>query len=185
VQENLSMQAPSDVVSPSTHPFERAGLGKAPFRCVGMSVEQYQAIPGDPSCPMQPGASCDYCGQGIMLVYRIQGVDGARFKVGCDCVRKTGDTRLVAQASDLERKHNRALAASRKAKKLASRAERNAVELADVLASLDELAGHPAVSQWGRGFAQDVAKRIRAGKMGALSTPQAQTLAKLRGEVGP
>ena len=29
-----------------THPFERAGLGLAPFRYTGHSVMQYQACPG-------------------------------------------------------------------------------------------------------------------------------------------
>lgn len=77
------------------HRFERAGLGKAPFRVKGYGREVYQAIPGDPSCPLQPGTSCDYCGTGIMDVAYVESSDGKRFKVGCDCVVKVGDAGLV------------------------------------------------------------------------------------------
>lgn len=76
------------------HAFERAGLGKAPFAFVGSYESKYQAIPGDPNCPVQPGASCDFCGQGIVKVCRIRGACGTEFKVGQDCVRKTGDAGL-------------------------------------------------------------------------------------------
>ncbi len=68
------------------HPFERSHLGLAPFRCVGWYESKYQACHG---APIQPGSSCDYCGQGIMLVFRIKSSDGKEFKVGCDCVAKT------------------------------------------------------------------------------------------------
>jgi hypothetical protein len=72
------------------HPFERANLGTAPFRCVGGYVSKFQAVPGDPSCPIQPGTSCDYCGQGIMNVFVVKGSDGRKFKVGSDCIDKAG-----------------------------------------------------------------------------------------------
>jgi hypothetical protein len=71
------------------HPFEKAGLGVAPFRCTRVTVAKYQACHG---APVQPGASCDYCGTGIMNVFWIKGSqpDAAEFRVGCDCVAKTG-----------------------------------------------------------------------------------------------
>ena len=72
---------------PARHPFEIAGLGVAPYRVIGFDTCQYQACPG---APIQPGTSCDYCGQGIMYVMRIQASDGKKFKVGCDCVMKVG-----------------------------------------------------------------------------------------------
>lgn len=81
----------------AVHPFERAGLGAAPFRCAGSYEAKYQACHG---APIQPGASCDYCGQGIMLVYVIKSSDGKTFRVGCDCVAKTA--RACAK-TDLER----------------------------------------------------------------------------------
>jgi hypothetical protein len=75
------------------HPWEKAGLGKAPFRCTGVGREIYQAIPGDPNCPVQPGAACAYCGQGIYNVCYIRSADNQRFKVGIDCVRKLESAR--------------------------------------------------------------------------------------------
>lgn len=69
----------------TVHPFEEAGLGVAPFRCTGHSVAKYQACHG---APIQPGASCDYCGTGIVDVFHVRSSDGRAFKVGCDCVRR-------------------------------------------------------------------------------------------------
>lgn len=93
------------------HPFEQAGLGTAPFKFLGSFRSVYQAIPGDPSCPLQPGSSCDYCGQGITQVCRVRGADGREFKVGNDCVAKvaraaatTEDAKLAAAADAARRK---------------------------------------------------------------------------------
>lgn len=74
------------------HVFERAGLGKAPFRCVGVVQKSYQA---SPDSPVQPGGSCDYCGTGIYFHCMIRSADGRTFKVGSDCVFKTGDAGLL------------------------------------------------------------------------------------------
>lgn len=81
----------------AVHQFERAGMGKAPFRVVGYGRFVFQAIPGDPSCPLQPGTSCDYCGTGCMDVANIESVDGIKHKVGLDCVTKVGDAGLVSR----------------------------------------------------------------------------------------
>ena len=71
-----------------THPFEKAGLGKAPFSCTHIS-ENIFTLPDGTS---KAGGCCDYCGTGIRYEFWIKGsVAGARqFKVGCDCVAKTG-----------------------------------------------------------------------------------------------
>ena len=74
------------------HAFEDRGLGKAPFRVTGFSESIYQA---SPDSPRQPGSNCDYCGTGIMIVCHIQSADGHHFKVGCNCVEKTGDKGLI------------------------------------------------------------------------------------------
>jgi hypothetical protein len=74
------------------HCFERAGLGRAPFKIVGSFECKFQAAPG---APVQPGGSCDYCGQGIMYAVAIKSADGKTFKVGCDCVARTGDAGLI------------------------------------------------------------------------------------------
>lgn len=67
------------------HPFERAAFGHAPYRYVGHYQAVFQAAP---DAPRQPGTSCDYCGTGIMDVFKVRSSDGVEFKVGCDCIRK-------------------------------------------------------------------------------------------------
>ena len=79
------------------HPFEKAGLGKAPFRCIGSYESKFQACQG---APILPGSSCDYCAQGIIQVYVIKSADGRKFKVGCDCVAKVCN---AGAKTDLER----------------------------------------------------------------------------------
>lgn len=68
------------------HPFERAGLGKAPFSCVGVRENWFEM----PGFGRKPGGSCNYCGTGILNEYVIKSADGGEFVVGCDCVEKTG-----------------------------------------------------------------------------------------------
>jgi hypothetical protein len=103
-----------ETMAVGVHPFERAGLGIAPFKFVGSYESVFQAVPGDPDCPIQPGSCCDYCFQGIRYVCRIRSADGREFKVGCDCVYKTGDKRVITDAKRAENKrrteatHNRA-----------------------------------------------------------------------------
>lgn len=77
------------------HPFEQAGLGKAPFRYIG-AVEQHLTRDGTVVCgtysgvqvETNPGGTCDYCGLAIINMYRVRSADGNTFKVGCDCLKK-------------------------------------------------------------------------------------------------
>ncbi len=92
------------------HPFERAGLGAAPFRCVGHEEIVFQ-IPGQPA---RAGGSCDYCGTGIRDAFRILSADGRTFKVGCDCVRKV-EARGSRLLSDVEKTIKAALKARKTA----------------------------------------------------------------------
>jgi hypothetical protein len=73
------------------HVFERAGLGKAPFRCVGFD----ECFIAHPDGTTQAGTSCDYCHTGIRYTCIIRSRDGRTFKVGTDCVAKTGDAGLI------------------------------------------------------------------------------------------
>lgn len=73
------------------HVFERAGLGKAPFRCIGMAEKFIQ----HPDGSTQAAGTCAYCGQGIRYVYTVMGRDRRPFNVGCDCVERTGDAGLI------------------------------------------------------------------------------------------
>jgi hypothetical protein len=69
-----------------THPFEKAGLGYAPFRCVGCRENWFEM----PGFGRKPGGSCNYCGTGILYEYVIKDKNDKTFVVGCDCVEKTG-----------------------------------------------------------------------------------------------
>lgn len=106
----------------STHRFELAGLGVAPFRVAGFEIRTYQACHG---APVQVGGSCDYCGTGIKNTYLIDSSDGRRFVVGSSCVRKTGDAGLKR-------------AAKKAADPVLARAsyERDALRIADATSSL-------------------------------------------------
>jgi len=73
------------------HVFEQAGLGKAPFRYKGCGREVYQVVGG----PAQPGGTCDYCGTAITNCFYLESADKKSFKVGCNCVEKTGDHGLI------------------------------------------------------------------------------------------
>jgi hypothetical protein len=65
------------------HVFERAGLGRAPFR-----FESISRIGG-------AGGSCQYCSTHILWACHVVGADGRRFFVGTDCIAKCGDAGLI------------------------------------------------------------------------------------------
>jgi hypothetical protein len=154
------------------HPFEAAGLGKAPYRFAGVTREVFQAIPGDPSCPVQAGASCDYCPAAIMFAFWFVSSDGQRFKVGCDCFRKANvDPKLARQVD--------AAVARLERQKREQRAARTAVRVTEEHAALlAELAG------WREGFAGSfavsLARQIRKGKR--PTARQIALVARLRQE---
>lgn len=113
------------------HRFEVAGLGLAPFRFVGFSVNVIQYSDGS----SQAGGSCDYCGAGIANECQVQSSDGKRFKVGCDCIAKVGDEGLLQafKTSPQVRAHNRKLASAKAARvtaELSAMIEAAAPELA-------------------------------------------------------
>lgn len=74
------------------HKFEVAGLGKAPFRFVGLTQNVFIAHPG---ATPRAGGSCDYCGTGIMDECHIISADGKKSKVGTSCIAKVGDHGLM------------------------------------------------------------------------------------------
>ena len=94
------------------HVFDRAGLGKPPYKFIGFVTKKYQACQG---APVQPGACCDYCGQGIMYVCQLESADKKHFEVGCDCIRRAGDAGLLRAYKNRPevRAMNRAKAADR------------------------------------------------------------------------
>lgn len=81
------------------HVFEAAGLGIGPFRCIGMVEEAYQACA---DAPIQPAGTCQYCGACIRYCYIVQGKGGGKaFKVGSDCLTRTGDGNLIKSYKNL------------------------------------------------------------------------------------
>ncbi len=74
------------------HPFEKAGLGLAPFKYVGLTENRGPKVLADGmttiGSPGQPLGSCDYCGTGIAYEFHIESSDKKHFIVGSDCVCK-------------------------------------------------------------------------------------------------
>lgn len=88
------------------HAFEKRGLGKAPFRYIGMEHQEIsngqRVIGSVGGCEVttKPGSTCDYCGAYILNIFRVESADGQTFKVGCDCVCKVGDAGLEKSIKD-------------------------------------------------------------------------------------
>jgi hypothetical protein len=116
------------------HPFESAGLGKAPFRYVGMEHKVGPVTLSDGitqvGAPGQPMGTCNYCLPGIANCYNIRSSDGKEFVVGCDCVEKlykSSNIKATALAHDpvyqkIKRDkaaHDRKVRLTREAKKIA------------------------------------------------------------------
>ena len=99
----------------SVHPFEIAGLGRAPFTLEGYSKEVGPRVLADGTqvgAPGQPMGTCAYCSRGIAHVFQIRSSDGVESGVGCDCVLK------------LDREDNKLVSAVKKAKLLLDRQAR-------------------------------------------------------------
>ncbi len=146
-------QAEKEQAEKPVHPFERAGLGKAPFRFVGMvdqpkagglgggmvSVGEVNGV----EVLTTPGGSCDYCGQGIIYMFGVESSDGRRFKVGCDCVHKIADAdpKLVRAVDAEVRRINR--------QKRVAKDQAGTQEIHEILtAHKDALAAIPHPQKW-------------------------------------
>ncbi len=105
------------------HLFEAAGLGKAPFSFEGVPTSQDRAdienerMRDGKTYTTNHCTSCDYCSQAIQNAYCVRSADGKRFKVGCDCIRKAGDSGLIRYVTKEERTKRQAKA---KAKRVAA-----------------------------------------------------------------
>jgi glycine cleavage system protein P-like pyridoxal-binding family len=92
------------------HPFEEAGLGKAPFRYIGaidqnitqagtVVIGEYNGVQFETTA----GGTCDYCGMAIVNMYRVRSSDGKVFKVGCDCLKKVDIVNPTALKNDVKK----------------------------------------------------------------------------------
>tara|TARA_Y100000310_G_scaffold242237_1_gene246377 strand:- start:79 stop:708 length:630 start_codon:yes stop_codon:yes gene_type:complete len=94
----------------AVHRFEAAGLGKAPFRYVGVeerravAVQTADGFTVSGGAPGQPTGTCDFCGTGIAQCCVVRSADGREFIVGNSCIEKVGDLGLKqAAAKDLNK----------------------------------------------------------------------------------
>lgn len=103
------------------HCFEAAGLGKAPFSYAGMVVQDISygmrnITVGGVQCQTKPGGTCQYCGTYIVNMFNVESADGKQFHVGCECIRKTGDSGLIRKVEEDVKIMERKKRAARKAK---------------------------------------------------------------------
>jgi hypothetical protein len=121
------------VMAELIHKFEAAGLGKAPFRFVGVVEKTFKNGDGTEKA----GSSCDYCSTGIRYEFWCVSSDNRKFKVGCDCIYKIEATTKLR--SDVEKAELRV----KKANQQARDAERIANAKAKLAANADLLANQP------------------------------------------
>lgn len=156
------------------HPWQRYGLGMAPFVCVGVTEKVYRATPDSPA---QPGGTCDACGMGIRYLYEIRSADGKTFHVGSDCVMKTQRRDnakrdpLIVKVNDLRRKIERDARHAREAVRI--KAGRALYE-----ANREFFATFPHPSEWRREQGETLADCFdwyfcHAGNKGQLDTIKA------------
>lgn len=109
------------------HVFERAGLGKAPFRFIRVERRVGPLDMGNGcfvGAPGQPMGTCQYCGEGIAECCVIRSADGREFVVGNVCVGKTGDAGLRKVVAAAVREHRREAQARRDNAKIDAARER-------------------------------------------------------------
>lgn len=157
------------------HPFEQRGLGKAPFRYVGVEFQEISygqrviGSVGGVAVTTKPGGTCAYCGQYIVNMFNVESADGERFHVGCDCIRKVDGKLAKLVDADV--------------KKL--KQQREDARIADARAALADAHGlrsqrHPIVWQANEGkTAWDYAAWLfqNAGKSGQLRAARMVELA--------
>jgi hypothetical protein len=109
------------------HPFESAGMGRGPYRWVGMvempNLSEDGAATfggGNPyaevqSYNMKAGAgTCACCGMAISIVCVVRDADGNNWGVGSDCIEKAGDSHIGNYAEIAIRQRRNAKASQRR-----------------------------------------------------------------------
>lgn len=148
------------------HRFEKAGLGRAPYKLVEFGRRAYCAAPG---APVQPGASCDYCGTAIFETFVLESADGKKFKVGNDCIRRAGDAGLMNVTKRILNKARTEARHQREEERIS--AAKQAMTIPGVITAL-KLTPHPY--QWARdagktGFDFVVWMMTNAGNKGKIA----------------
>lgn len=120
----------------ATHTFEKAGLGIAPFKFVGMGQQDvsygeavnFRDAKTGLEIRSKRGGTCAFCGSAIVHLYEVEDSNGKRFHVGSECVKKTADKSLMAA---LDKAIKAAQKAKRAAKSAETKAARKSAEVAD------------------------------------------------------
>lgn len=136
-----------------THKWQEQGLGVAPFRAVCVislpdrslaeaNTSVYNTMMAE-ACQEARGfgvglGTCDSCGMALQNNFVIRDANGKHFVVGCDCVRKTEDAKLVDRAEYLEKQRQKAI---REAKRQAAWEARRAAQEAELQAQRDRNGG--------------------------------------------
>lgn len=178
------------------HLFEQAGLGIAPFRCVGFaSLPNRELAEKNPTAynnalrDMPSGyhyGTCQYCSTALTNHCLIKSSDGKQFVVGSECVRKTGDRGMVDFAARAKREAVQARKQAerqmlweagreeREAKEAEAKAQRTAKWLAleEANGPLLTLLGN--ATDWPDGFMRNVVEEI-SGEYGRLILPRPVT----------
>lgn len=76
------------------HIFEQAGLGRAPYRYLGIEKQH---------------TGCQFCATAIMFKFWLLSADGKKFFVGSDCILKSGDAGLKRLIDADLKKHQKEL----------------------------------------------------------------------------
>lgn len=128
------------------HPFEKAGLGIAPYRLIrvislpergfaGIAPNLFTKAMSDAADEGRRErvslGKCQFCGTALKNNFIIEATCGHRSVVGCDCVRRTDDETLIAtvEAADRERQQA-AREAVRQAKAARAEQQRKAAQRA-------------------------------------------------------
>ncbi len=99
------------------HLFEHSGLGKHPFKLIGVySLPSSGLASANPmayqdqlkAMPKGVGiGSCAYCHTPLTHNFIIQSSDGKKNAVGCDCIKKVGDRGLIEAVKLAQREQRR------------------------------------------------------------------------------
>lgn len=74
----------------TSHLFTQMGLGQAPFKIVGYT---------------EKSTGCAYCGRPIKRVSIVLSSDGVKSNIGCECIKKVGDSSLISAEKVAIRKY--------------------------------------------------------------------------------
>jgi len=134
----------------SHHPFEKSGLGKAPYRCMSSGplvaagghrggTAGYEAALAAGHEPVV-GGTCQHCGTALKNAIWFESADKAVFYVGVSCADKAGEATAA-------RKARSGLRSDKKARETA-RIKAAISSLASDSVLIDRLSSQPHPNQW-------------------------------------